>query len=258
MQALAFAGSEAFRVAKALETGRCHQRCLTMAHNVTQDSIAPADPTVSTPPYLTSAMSVALSVTGEDGATIIVARGADEVREPAVGIAQSIVVPLKPNAMNTLKVSATDAAGNVSGEVTRVALMDTVAPAPPIVSSPTSPTSAFGVVLSVAGTTTGSTITVIGGAATVEATATASAQDITVALPSNATIQSKLQSPTRRRTPPRKWYVWWCKIDPTRATFSIHASIANCEYICEPDGDGRTHVRDQDYRRCGGSDGHRQ
>ena len=114
---------------------------------VTRDTSSPAAPTVSTPTTPTSATSVTLSVTaaGEAKGKITVtvtASGKTDivVTEVVTGSGQSITVPLHPQSSNTIKVKVTDRALNDSGEVTRPVVMNAVAPDPPVVSFPASPT----------------------------------------------------------------------------------------------------------------------
>jgi hypothetical protein len=121
---------------------------------ITEDSIAPAVPTVGSPasPTTVNGGTTTLTGTAEAGSLVRVYRdlngdGMLDPGEPVVGTQQlgagqtaySINVPLLRDANNEFLVSSTDAAGNESVADVPTITQDSIAPAVPTLSSPNSP-----------------------------------------------------------------------------------------------------------------------
>ncbi len=123
---------------------------------ITTDSIAPAPPTVITPAAATLVQMGPYTVTGTAEAGSLVQiygdtndNGSLDTGEVVVGTEQlaagqtsySISVPLAANAVNYFLVTASDAAGNVSGvAVVPTITTDSIVPAPPTVITPAAAT----------------------------------------------------------------------------------------------------------------------
>ena len=121
---------------------------------ITTDSIAPAPPTVITPAAATLARQGPYAITGTAEAGSLVQIYADtndsgtiDTGEVVVGFEQlapgqtsySISVPLVANAANHFLATASDAAGNVSGvAVVPTITTDSIAPAAPVITNPSS------------------------------------------------------------------------------------------------------------------------
>lgn len=79
-----------------------------------------ATPVITTVAQTTSASSIAITGTAENGATVSISGGAEVATGVATGGAYSITVSLTANSANTLSVMATDPAGNESSAATVV------------------------------------------------------------------------------------------------------------------------------------------
>jgi len=142
-----------------------------VSRTVVYDNLKPAAPLVTPPPSPTNGSKTTLVVTAEAGALIDVKGGKDNVLGVvATGVAQSIDVLLNTNAGNTLKVTATDAAGNTSDETQVTVVQDGAPPAAPTVSTVPAFTKNATVDLTITAES-GSLVTVTGGQSTVTATA---------------------------------------------------------------------------------------
>ncbi len=122
---------------------------------VTTDSIAPAALIITSPasPVLVRLATYPITGTAEAGSLVRIygdtnGNGTIDTGEVVVGTQQlaagqttfSIVVPLAPNSVNRFLATATDAAGNQSvPAVVPTITTDTIAPAPPVVTSPAAP-----------------------------------------------------------------------------------------------------------------------
>ncbi len=122
---------------------------------ITQDSIAPAAPAVTSPaaPLAINAGSIAVAGTAEAGSLVTIYRdynhdGSIEVGDVVVGSEQlaagqtafSIAVPLDQNTPNSFVATATDAGGNASAPaVVPTITADSVAPHVPTVTGPSGP-----------------------------------------------------------------------------------------------------------------------
>ena len=135
---------------------------------ITTDSIAPAAPIVATPPQAVTvnADNVLIAGTAEAGSFVQVfldsnGNGMVDGGDSVVGFQQldagatdfSIVTPLVADSENHFLVTATDAAGNVSGPfVVPVTTEDSTAPASPVVTSPAGPVALNTATVTIAGT----------------------------------------------------------------------------------------------------------
>ena len=150
-------------------------------YNVNVDTVPPAAPVVVTPANGSSLSNATptLSGTGEVGSTVRVfldgsSTAACTLTVPAGG-AWSCTSPLLTNGSHTVRANASDAAGNVSSSSNvNTFSIDTVAPAAPVISAPTTGTATNNTTPTVSGTAEGSsTVTVFDGA-TLVCTTTAS------------------------------------------------------------------------------------
>lgn len=150
-------------------------------YNVNVDTVPPAAPVVVTPANGSSLSNATptLTGTGEVGSTVRVfldgsSTAACTLTVPAGG-AWSCTSPLLTNGSHTVRANASDAAGNVSSSSNvNTFSIDTVAPAAPVISAPTTGTATNNTTPTVSGTAEGSsTVTVFDGA-TLVCTTTAS------------------------------------------------------------------------------------
>ena len=99
---------------------------------VTEDSVVPGAPTITTPSGAVTVNADNYTVIGvaEANSTVRITGGSSTVIGTAAAItgAYSIVVPLTQNAVNTISVTATDAANNTGGATTRAITEDSTAP----------------------------------------------------------------------------------------------------------------------------------
>ena len=106
---------------------------------ITQDTIAPAAPTIDTIAQTTIYTSIVVSGTAEAYSTVTITNGTVTTTGIAINGIYSIPVNLNINSVNTLKVTATDQAGNISAATTvnitqksmSSDIPDTTAPAKP-------------------------------------------------------------------------------------------------------------------------------
>ncbi len=141
-----------------------------VAPTITEDSIAPFAPVVSTPgsPTSVNALASTLAGTAEAGSLVTVYLGDTVVGSEQLNPGQtsySIGVPLIQNADNNFTITATDAAGNVSLSAAAPTITaDSIPPDAPIVLSPSSPVSVNTSTGTIAGTAeAGSLVTINSG-----------------------------------------------------------------------------------------------
>jgi hypothetical protein len=164
---------------------------------VVHDDLPPVLPNVVFPPSNTDTLVAffTLKVIAEANTTISVTGGVETVFAKATGGEQSIAVGLKKG-LNTLKVKATDLAGNASGEVTRVVNLTADVPDAPTVNvfridgvTPVTdaPINAAKVIVKVTNIPAGMTkLTVKGGKAEVNTTIPSASEVMVVELTLNA------------------------------------------------------------------------
>ena len=145
-----------------------NQSAAAVVPTITQDSMAPAPPTVTSPsePITINAASATITGTAEAGSLVQVFldnnnNGAIDGGENVVGSVQlapgqtdyNVIVPLDQNATNDFVVTATDAGGNSSSPVDVPTITaDSIAPALPIVTSPSAPATVNADNVAIAGT----------------------------------------------------------------------------------------------------------
>lgn len=153
--------------------------------NFLTNSTAISKPTITTKAQFTSAESIVVSGAAVAGDTVTITGGAENATGTANNGSYSIVVQLQQNVVNTLKVTAADADGNVSSSATVLITQDSIAPAAPTIT--TYPQSIKATSIIVTGVAeAGSTVTISGGSAVATGTASGSgAYSITVKLNSN-------------------------------------------------------------------------
>ncbi len=148
--------------------GTADRSAAVVVPTITNDSIPPATPIVTTPAAATTVNATTATVAGTAEADSLVRIYVDANHDGVVDAGDTVVgteqlaggataynldVPLAANAPNTFLVTAADAAGNVSGPaVVPTITADSIAPAAPVITSPTAATTVGASTYTITGT----------------------------------------------------------------------------------------------------------
>ena len=141
--------------------------------SITIDATAPSAPIISTLPQTINAGSITISGPAEAEATITITGGAAPATGTATGGNYSISVNLTQDAVNTLSVKATDAAGNESLAASVAIAEDSTPPAVPTITTGTQTVNTASITI-IGTAEAGAAITITGGSSTATGTANGS------------------------------------------------------------------------------------